>query len=578
MLTTLDTFAPHPPAANPHSQYDFISALDQTSFFFDAQRVGALPAGADVVVPWRRDALLQEVTAGPGLTDISGGWLAGGGGGNTKLAVPTAFAVTLLSWALTSFPDAVAAADVVRSAAAVRWGADWLLKAAPAVPGVSGTRLVYQVGNWSADQYYWGRPEDITGPRPRHVAEKKGGGRRSGRKCGTRHAEHAYHPNSPFCPTYPSTPTLLSVPPFSPTILTAITSTSAVAPPTWPAWCRPACCRRPSCSAPPTSRTLMHCRPEGRPCWWRPLLTLAGEWEWGRLVGGMGGVGGGDGPHPPTHQPAGPLHNPNYRHPAMPTSGRQQMFPAPPPCFHWPPCTTSCCGARPGRTGRLPTRRTSRLPTPRRDGVFSRAGGAGKASNPVEPCRSSQARTTLSLFKPPFQYVQFLANEGGGKTVAFWGDDYYWAANVLLAETTGWATFKERSRHFVAQWICAIDDVRFRLGGAARGVDVGRIGIPSTMPTQLEQYLVDQVHTQGAGVQPRCRVAGRDSGRIVPGVHGCPHAAAVRPQAGGAVRLLGPVPGMGGGGGRWWRRLRCQWRPDAARRSAFVPPLPYLRS
>ena len=158
------------------------------------------------------------VTPLSGVADVSGGWLNGGGAGNLKLTSTTAFAVALLSWARMTFPGAAATAlEGRRTNDAARWGADWLMKASevgtggllntasaasvaaaaaavdaasttnnnnnattsaptptPAPPsstidlssGYGGDLLVAQVGNATVDALFWGRPEDITGPRP----------------------------------------------------------------------------------------------------------------------------------------------------------------------------------------------------------------------------------------------------------------------------------------------------------------------------------------------------------------------------------------------------------------------------
>lgn len=60
----------------PVSQHLCAAVANQSTFFYQVSMVGALPSGFDV--PWRSSALLQEATSGPGGTDISGGWLAGG--------------------------------------------------------------------------------------------------------------------------------------------------------------------------------------------------------------------------------------------------------------------------------------------------------------------------------------------------------------------------------------------------------------------------------------------------------------------------------------------------------------------
>ena len=121
-------------------QFDYEGVASSATAFFDARRVGELPAVAEDI-PWRGDALLQEraspllsaasavvaaannLTVTPtGVADVSGGWLNGGGAGNLKLTSTTAFAVALLSWARMTFPGAAATElEGRRTADAARW-------------------------------------------------------------------------------------------------------------------------------------------------------------------------------------------------------------------------------------------------------------------------------------------------------------------------------------------------------------------------------------------------------------------------------------------------------------------------
>ncbi len=43
------------------------------------------------------------------------------------------------------------------------------------------------------------------------------------------------------------------------------------------------------------------------------------------------------------------------------------------------------------------------------------------------------------------------------QTVLYTWNDYYWASNVLLAETTDGGTFHERTQYFLRQWVCGFD-------------------------------------------------------------------------------------------------------------------------
>ncbi|CAN6242850.1 unnamed protein product [Urochloa humidicola] len=136
--------------------FNYAEALDKALLFFEAQRSGKLPRGQRVT--WRGDSALTD-----GATD--GADLAGGyydAGDNVKFGLPMAFTVTMLSWSAAEFGDAMARAGELDSArAAVRWGADYLLKAAAPAPDA----LYVQVGDPYQDHRCWERPEDMDTPR-----------------------------------------------------------------------------------------------------------------------------------------------------------------------------------------------------------------------------------------------------------------------------------------------------------------------------------------------------------------------------------------------------------------------------
>ena len=77
-----------------------MQVLNNINFFFQANRVGELPQSVLNAVPWIKSSLSQEATAGPGLRDMSGGWLTGGAAYSTKATIPTAFAVSMMAWSL----------------------------------------------------------------------------------------------------------------------------------------------------------------------------------------------------------------------------------------------------------------------------------------------------------------------------------------------------------------------------------------------------------------------------------------------------------------------------------------------
>ena len=57
-------------------EFDFGEAAGDSLLFYDAQRVGQLPA--DNPIPWRSDSLLYEKSTEFGFPDLTGGWLNGG--------------------------------------------------------------------------------------------------------------------------------------------------------------------------------------------------------------------------------------------------------------------------------------------------------------------------------------------------------------------------------------------------------------------------------------------------------------------------------------------------------------------
>ncbi|CAN6247378.1 unnamed protein product [Urochloa humidicola] len=135
--------------------FNYAEALDKTLLFFEAQRSGKLPRGQRVT--WRGDSALTDgATDG---VDLAGGYYDAGD--NVKFGLPMAFTVTMLSWSAAEFGDAMSRAGELESArAAVRWGADYLLKAA-VVPDA----LYVQVGDPYQDHRCWERPEDMDTPR-----------------------------------------------------------------------------------------------------------------------------------------------------------------------------------------------------------------------------------------------------------------------------------------------------------------------------------------------------------------------------------------------------------------------------
>ncbi|CAO2175561.1 unnamed protein product [Urochloa humidicola] len=134
---------------------NYHGALAKSILFFKGQRSGRLPANHRV--KWRGDSALNDGQAEN--VNLTGGYYDAGD--NVKFGFPMAFSVTLLGWSAVEFHDEVAAAGQLRYLrSAVKWGADFLLRA-----HTSPTTLYTQVGDGNADHQCWERPEDMDTPR-----------------------------------------------------------------------------------------------------------------------------------------------------------------------------------------------------------------------------------------------------------------------------------------------------------------------------------------------------------------------------------------------------------------------------
>ena len=94
-----------------------------------------------------------------------------------------------------------------------------------------------------------------------------------------------------------------------------------------------------------------------------------------------------------------------------------------------------------------------------------------KTQNSRKKTRNINLRATANesyLRAANDHFVAYLYQEGGGQRLAFTPDNYFWAANVLLATSTDGGTFHERTRYFLRQWACAEGkEVRYTPRGRA---------------------------------------------------------------------------------------------------------------
>eukprot|EP00253_Pinus_taeda_P027911 PITA_27911 len=133
--------------------HNYKDALTKSIVFYEGQRSGRLPANQRL--RWRGDSALSDGAAGG--VDLTGGYYDAGD--NVKFGLPMAFTTTLLSWSVLVFGELMGD-DLNNAKTAIRWGTDYLLKAA-AQPGV----LYVQVGEPNQDHQCWERPEDMDTPR-----------------------------------------------------------------------------------------------------------------------------------------------------------------------------------------------------------------------------------------------------------------------------------------------------------------------------------------------------------------------------------------------------------------------------
>ncbi|GMI66014.1 cellulase 2 [Hibiscus trionum] len=133
---------------------DYSDALEKSILFFEGQRSGRLPSNQRL--KWRGNSGLSDGASYD--VDLVGGYYDAGD--NVKFGLPMAFTITMLSWSVIEFGSSMQS-QVGDAKTAIRWGTDYLLKAATATPGT----LYVQVGDPNMDHKCWERPEDMDTPR-----------------------------------------------------------------------------------------------------------------------------------------------------------------------------------------------------------------------------------------------------------------------------------------------------------------------------------------------------------------------------------------------------------------------------
>ncbi|WP_053171293.1 glycoside hydrolase family 9 protein [Streptomyces sp. SBT349] len=137
-------------------EFNYAEALQQSMFFYEAQRSGPLPE--DNRVSWRGDSGLDD-GADVGL-DLTGGWYDAGD--HVKFGLPMAASATMLAWGGLAARDGYERAGQLEHLKAnLRWVNDYFIRAHPE-PNV----LYAQVGDGNEDHRWWGPAEVMQMERP----------------------------------------------------------------------------------------------------------------------------------------------------------------------------------------------------------------------------------------------------------------------------------------------------------------------------------------------------------------------------------------------------------------------------
>src|SRR5580698_8048643 len=139
--------------------FDYTEALQDSMFFYEAQRSGQLPP--DNEVDWRGDSDLSDGSDNG--VNLTGGYHDAGD--LVKFGLPEAWAMNMLAWSLIDYPAGYTDAGQTQTAEEnLRWGDDYILSAA------TGPDTFYgQVANPSTDHQYWGPAETNPVVRPSYA-------------------------------------------------------------------------------------------------------------------------------------------------------------------------------------------------------------------------------------------------------------------------------------------------------------------------------------------------------------------------------------------------------------------------
>ncbi|MDQ1287116.1 MAG: endoglucanase [Actinomycetota bacterium] len=171
-------------ASTPH--YNLSLALQQSLFFYDAEKSGPARTLGRQPLEWRGDSEPSDSAVplkpikdwegtnlsaafiaanktvldpdGDGIVDLSGGFHDAGD--HVKFGLPQAYAAGTIAWGMLEFPEAfVATKSWDHSMEEMRWFTDYFLRSLFTDKAGNVVAFNYQVGDGSVDHAYWGSPE-----------------------------------------------------------------------------------------------------------------------------------------------------------------------------------------------------------------------------------------------------------------------------------------------------------------------------------------------------------------------------------------------------------------------------------
>lgn len=146
--------------------FNYAEALQKAVWFYDAQRLGDLPATNRV--SWRADSFLsdgQDVNM-----NLTGGFADAGD--TIKATFPLSHSLTTLAWSIVDNPQGyTTAGQSANLLSNLRWGMDYLIRAHPAA-----NRLVAEIGDPNEDHKIWAAAELQTYSRKTYFIDSTCGG------------------------------------------------------------------------------------------------------------------------------------------------------------------------------------------------------------------------------------------------------------------------------------------------------------------------------------------------------------------------------------------------------------------